>query len=85
MVEAPTGEAHKAGVFCCTVGSFGADGAAMAMMTPQAGEIMNAFLKGCRWKFTHKYHELLISIPVLRVNAGTMCTCARKAETTTVQ
>jgi hypothetical protein len=55
MVEVPTGEAHKVGVFYCTADSFGADGA--AMMTTQAGEIMNAFLKGHRWKFTHKCHE----------------------------
>ena len=55
MVEVPTGEAHKAGVFYCTVDSFGADGA--GMMTTQAGEITNAFLKDYRWKFTYKCHE----------------------------
>jgi hypothetical protein len=27
------------------------------MMTTQAGEIMNVFLKGYRWKFMHKCHE----------------------------
>ena len=37
------------------VDSFEADGA--AMMTTQAGEIMNVFLKDYRWKFTYKCHE----------------------------
>ena len=55
MVEVPTGEAHKVDLFYCTVDSFEADGA--AMMTTQAGEIMNVFLKDYRWKFTYKCHE----------------------------
>jgi hypothetical protein len=55
-VEVPTREAHhKAGVLYCTVDSFEADGA--GMMTTQAGEIMNVFLKNYRWKFTYKCHE----------------------------
>jgi len=55
MVEVPTGEAHKVDLFHCTVDSFEADGA--AMMTTQAGEIMNVFLKDYRLKFTCKCHE----------------------------
>ena len=55
MVEVPTGEAHEVDVFYCTVGFFGADEA--AMMTTQAGEIINVFLKERRWKFTSKYDE----------------------------
>jgi hypothetical protein len=53
MVQVPTGEANKVGVFYCTVDSFGADGT--AMMTTQAIEIMDVliFLQGFRWKFTN--------------------------------
>jgi hypothetical protein len=51
VVEVPTGEADKFDVLCCTVDSFGADGA--AMMATQAGEIMNVFLKEYRWKLTY--------------------------------
>jgi hypothetical protein len=48
VVEVPNGEAHEAGVFYCAVDSFGVDGT--AVMTTQAGDVMSAFLKECRWK-----------------------------------
>jgi hypothetical protein len=40
-------------VFCCAIDFFEAGGAAI-MMTTQAVEIMDAFLKEYRWKFTRK-------------------------------
>ena len=55
MVEVPPEEAPKVDLFYCAVDSFGAGGA--AMMTTQAGEIMNVSLKDYRWKFTCKCHE----------------------------
>jgi hypothetical protein len=72
MAEVPTGEANKVGVSCCAVDSFGADGA--AMMTTQAGGILNAFLNERRAPLDiqaqckrHEYnrvgHSILVSYP----------------------